>query len=150
MATQSMQTRISYSSFGGLEINYVPSDRVDEFWPAVRDWISRAVSRTGEYDAEDIHSRLQTSKMLLWLVFEREQLVACMVTQTILYPSRHTLMVVCLGGERFWHWAQALDAALERYREELGLECIRAGCRPGMARWLKRLGWKPIMTVMER
>lgn len=134
-----------------VEINYVPPERVEEFWPDVEKHISRAMDHSGGViEAEDIKELLLKGKMLLWIISIGGELMASGVTQIIEYPRKSTLMVVCVGGRDFWQWVGPFVDALERYREELSVDCIRANCRDGMMKWLKELGWTRVMTLMER
>ena len=130
-------------------LTYVTGTDVDVFWLELEPLIERACDET--LTPGDVLAAIGEEKALAWMVLDEsgEHVKAACVTEVKEHRGARWLHVLTLGGEDWAAWKDDLMAALERYRQQEGLDFIRAHCRPGMAQWLRELGWKRRHVVME-
>lgn len=89
---------------------------------------------------------------MLWLV--HRGLDGEMVGHAILKDARNAdgdplLYVVSVGGRGGKHWVPLLHSFLNEQVRAGHYVGLAATCRPGMKRWLERLGWKVRQYAME-
>ena len=83
---------------------------------------------------------------MLWLVREvpRGTLAAALVS----YINGDALTVWLMGGQDMAKWAPDVSPLLQRYAEEHDLTRVEAYTRPGMARLLRRIGWRHHQSIL--
>lgn len=113
--------------------------------------IGRALEHVGGADVDDMLGGV------LMLVYEADDLDTLVATLAVGLEQwreengqgRTALTVFAVGGESFWEWSGTVQRALEDMAREHGADSIRAIARPGMGKWLQRLGYGELAHVME-
>lgn len=85
----------------------------------------------------------------LWAIQRDQEVVAVAVIsadETHLGPK---IVVDLLSGEGMDEWIETLVESLRELKELMGAFCIEASCRPGLGRYMKRIGWTHKATIME-
>ena len=86
--------------------------------------------------SEDFCMALMDGQMQLWVAVENNEVIACMVTQVITYPSKKTLRVIAIAGGKMDTWFH--------FQPDLEEFAILMGCT-SLEAW-GRKGWKKILT----
>lgn len=118
---------------------------------AVRPQVEKALS-SGQGDATTYEAGLaaiEAGESSLWAVHEGDAIRAVIVLTALSVPAGRKLHVELLAGEGMDEWGDEVEAALEQCRQMVGAFCIESSCRPGLARYLKRRGWRQKAVVME-
>ncbi len=100
-------------------------------------------------DVEVIRTGLLTGKQSMWVIHEEEIRAAVVVSLTEIPTVGEKVVVELLAGEGLSEWADELQDALNQAREISGAFCIEASCRPGLAEFLKQMGWRVKSMIME-
>ena len=108
--------------------------------------------RRGQGDgtsAEELYAAIQAGEMSLWAVHAGEDVQAVVVLSVIPIPGGKKLFVQLLAGSNMDEWADELEKVIADCRDILGATCVEASCRPGLARYLGRRGWRRKAEIME-
>ena len=132
---------------GRFSEEHLPADVLER----ARELLGAAIDQVGGADVDEL---LEGE---LWLVFDEADLDNLVAVLSIAVEhwresdgrGRSALTVCAVGGESFWDWSATVQRALEARARELGADTIRALARPGMAKWLKRLGYDELAQIME-
>ena len=124
---------------GTLEIGYVFGPDVEAVWPQVFEQVAAAEIFQGVHD----------KKAVLWIVHRETDIVAAAVTQASDHAGARIYHVLALGGSRFADWSERLQDAFVAHSRQRECEMMRCHARRGMAKWLKRLGWRERQVTME-
>jgi hypothetical protein len=111
----------------------VPADRVDEFWPHVRGWLSEAIAHCGDWTIDGLHGVVSRNEATLWVVWDGKRMLSATVTEAILAPRGRICRVLACGGERAVSWKESIEP-IERYARETGCVAMRIEGRPGWRR----------------
>ena len=127
----------------------VPYTGIEAAWPYVQNLIEKACARSsGRYTAQDVKEGCLSRDMQLWTAW-RGTIVACAVTEILIYPKIKTcrVMIVTGIGRRQW---QQFNNDIARWAKGMGCSMIEAGARPGWARVLKGDGYRSTHVMLER
>ena len=72
------------------------------------------------------------------------------LTEIRQYPEEKICIVHFLGGEQFDSWKTQVDDDLEKFAKAQGCKALEAGCRLGLERKMKSLGWKRWHVVIRK
>ena len=114
----------------------VPPDEVWKIWPGrVHELVDSAFARADVPMPDDIAEQLKYGTRLLWLVIDKDQILAALLTQ--LFPMRSGLVLKLLegGGEKMSNWLH-LKSQIEDYAKREGCVRVIVEGRPGWARVL--------------
>lgn len=89
-------------------------------------------------------------KSQLWAVHDDSGIHAVVVVSAPVHVTMTKVFVQLIAGKDIDRWADMVETRLEELRELVQAELIEASCRPGLARYLQRRGWKQKAIVMER
>lgn len=85
----------------------------------------------------------------LWVAMEGDNLLAGVILSVKTTDAGRKLWIDMLAGGERWKWADQLESLVAEYAKLTGSNCIECSCRPGLARILKRRGWRQKAIVME-
>jgi hypothetical protein len=128
-----------------LQVTVVPSAVVDIVWKDTKKFLQAALDTTsGRYGIEDIYALLQSGELVLWLVLDDEEPIACITTRITNYPSGSRAMAMdWIGGKRMAEWLPMAHSIMKRYASDNGCTYMEGYGRKGWGRWLQKYGWKP-------
>ena len=108
--------------------------------------------QSGQGDAhtpEDALQAVTSGRQQLWAIHDDDTVHAVAGVSVDQYSACRKVFVSLLAGRRMFEWADKLEAALQRCREVTGSRCVEASCRPELARYLERRGWRVKAVIME-
>lgn len=145
--TEQAQTELS-SIASSVDFYGIRSDQIYKLWEVVEPMIGSALEYSdGKYDTDDIHELLEEKQMQLWVVVENKIIIACGVTQIVIYPQKKVCLLVVVAGKDFSRWSDKLNY-IEEWACDIGCTSFEAYCRPGWEKILK--DWEKIHTVMRK
>lgn len=115
--------------------------------PQVKDALSR-----GQADAvtpQEALSAISEGRTQLWAVHDGEGVHAAVGVSVDQYSACRKVWVSLLAGRRMFEWADLVEQALQKCLQVTNSDCIEASCRPDLARYLERRGWKVKAVIME-
>lgn len=135
----------------GYQVSAVAGREVDAVWPKIDAMVTRGL--------EAIHDDTTTSALLregvrhgrlvLWIVHSGDEIVAAIVLNIVKRFGGPVLLVVMIAGRDFEAWAPQVQQLLQDYRQLIGATRIESVSRPGMEKWMRRLGWRRRAVMME-
>lgn len=131
-----------------LEVRQVRPADVRSIWPVVGPMIDKAL-RCGQGDessSEYVLARIEAGLAQLWIVGDIQAVCVVSVIET---DAARKLNVDVLTGKGMHRWEDQLEALLLEFRDITGSKCIEASCRRGLAKRLKKRGWREKAIVME-
>jgi hypothetical protein len=135
----------------GMNIFPLYPQQVMQMWPLLQSFVAAALVHTqGEMGPLDVCERAMNGAMQLWVIAEQDKLHGVAVTEVIEFPQITSLRIVTLSGERFAEWKGELDQRLEQFAHVVGAGRIEAVGRPGWARSLRALNYKPTYVIVTR
>lgn len=122
------------------KVSGVPCETVADFWPDVLPMLAPAMKIGGDNTTPaELLDMLRGARCALWIV-EDIEIVAAMVLH---FPhDRDSLMVWLMGGRDFDAWQPVAQPLLQRYARDHGKRYVEAYARPGLAKKLRRDGWR--------
>lgn len=135
----------------GWAVSSVRPELLAEVWPHVVEKIAKGIERAsqGALTPAGIYQAVAAGDMELWLVHDGREVMAAVVLRVNARPDGHALTVVLVAGREFHRWGRHIQELIRDYAQIIGANTVQAVARPGMARWLERMGWKKKATVME-
>lgn len=131
-------------------IEGVPADRLELYWPVVRDWIADAVVEAANcWTADDVLRDLRARKMQLWVVWGEAEPVGALVTEIYDTAAGKTCAIPIVGGDGILERLDAL-AIIEMWAKQAGCVRLRGEGRAGWERSLRPYGWRKLTTVVEK
>lgn len=98
---------------------------------------------------QDALSAIVDGKTQLWAVHDEKGVHAAVGVSVDQFPACRKVWVSMLAGRRMFEWADLVESALKKCREITESKCVEASCRPDLARYLERRGWKVKAVIME-
>lgn len=133
-----------------VHIEVVRPHQVDVVWPLIEEWVERGL-RHGQGDEstpEQLKNTVVTGDNLLWIAVIGDRLQAALFV-AVQDTNVRKLFVDMLVGENMDTWIDAMQSKLVTFKDLMGATCIESSCRPGLAKYLRKLGWKPKATIMS-
>lgn len=124
--------------------------RVADAWMRTEHWTQRALRGTrGNIDV--LREGVLRGSIMLWLVLRGQEEVGVALIQEVFSAVEREpgLRVVSVAGAGGRHWVPLLHSLLAEQVRAGHYTAVVASCRPGMMRWLSRLGWKVRRFEME-
>lgn len=134
-----------------MTLSYVPPEFVAQVLGTLAKQVKKAFS-VGQADAatpQELYQALESGDQIMLAVDDGERVKAAVTLGTLNYSTGRKVWVSMLAGEDMPEWADEVEDALERFREETGSMCVEASCRPGLSRFLRKRGWKVKAVIME-
>lgn len=132
-------------------ISEVPRAAISTAVNAVFRHIKKAL-RSGQGDATNMQEfmhALDTGRMSLWAVHDEGEIQAVAGLSVTQYATGRKVFVHVLAGSGMDEWGDQMERALQDCRDVTGSMCVEASCRPGLAKYLKKRGWKTKAVIME-
>lgn len=137
---------------GNWQIGEIRGQDLDRYWGLIAPRLQEALNQ-GQGDgmpANELREGFETGLRQLWAIHDEDQLTAIAVICVERTPGVGLkIFVELLQGERMDEWIQLLVDTLYELKEMVGAFCIEASCRPGLGKYMQRLGWKHKATIME-
>lgn len=134
-----------------MNISRATADAVDHVFETLSRQIERALSH-GAGDrttAEHLKEAVKQNRMSLWVVHDGPEIVACVVVSIAHHPKKRAVFVQATAGRDLDQWIDQIEPLLRDCRDLVGADMIEAECRPGLARRLKKRGWRTKALLME-
>ena len=132
------------------DVRWIPPGEAKEAWAAFLPAIRRGLTRAGgDLTASSLLEAAQSGALSLWSIELGGVAAGIAVIEVIDRPARAAVSVILVAGRGMAGWIGPALGALERYRVLNGAHKAEAVCRPGMARLLRRMGWRPKGVIME-
>lgn len=94
-------------------------------------------------------SAVTEGKQQLWAIHDEDGVHAAAAVSVDEYSACRKVWVSMLAGRRMFEWADTLENSLKQCRDLTNSKCIEASCRPDLARYLERRGWRVKAVIME-
>jgi hypothetical protein len=135
-----------------MTVYAIPTEVLDDFWPAAKTLLTSAVSVAGEVSSDDLYPELKNGNKLLWVAAEGFlEIYGAAVTTVIAYPLKKVLLVEYLSAvpnkmDRFFHQGMDLFTKWAKHHE---CDTIEVHGRKGWERVLKDYGCKVTRYVCD-
>lgn len=120
-------------------------------WPAIEPMIARAL-RHGQGDnttPEYVLAAILQGNCMLWIAHEGSDIFGCCVFRIQEHDVCRKIWIDFVAGRDLNRWYHQVHELLLDYVELIGAKCIEGSCRPGMAKFLKKMGAKQKAIIME-
>lgn len=133
-----------------LEVSSVAPEIAPGIWGKFRPLIERALSRgAGCTTPEHMLAAILSGDMNLWAVHEGADIIALVVVSVRTTSTKKYVCVELVAGRDLDRWIGRLEGLWREFRDLTGADTIQASCRAGIARRLKRRGWRTRAQLME-
>lgn len=133
------------------QISEVSPEALSRVWPKAETAIRKGLMHTGGDTASAglLYREVLEGRAIMWAGHRDEEISLVIIFDIRLIGSRRMIFIKMLAGRDLAQWIEDGLYLLKDYAKIIGAEGIRASCRPGLARLLKRRGWKKKAVVME-
>lgn len=132
------------------ELVGIRSDRLEHFWPLIRDYVAEAIERSdGKYEVTDILNALLARDMQAWAVTDGEKIDALVLTEIVSYPRQREARILACTGSDARQWVH-LISDIEAWAKANGCARLEPIARPGWEKYLKPLGFKRTHVVLTK
>lgn len=126
----------------GYGVCAVPTEMIDEAWPAVYPLLEEAVQQSfGVISSDDVYKDLISGHASLWIAEKDKVIKAACVVTLVNYPQGVAMRIWLLAGEGFAQWKDGI-AHLESFARKHKCRFIEAIARPGLGKLAKDLGFE--------
>ena len=130
----------------------IPPNMIGRMWPQLAPHIQRVI----DVSYEDITLLSIRNKLVegeataIAISNDGGEIVAVATFEvTTLESQRRILLVPVIGGDHMEDWADDFMKLLRELKQDFACDEIRGAGRPGWVKYLKKYGWKPVMTVVS-
>ena len=125
----------------------IPSNNIYQYWNEVETLIAKGLEYSdGKYETWDIFTLIESKQMQLWIITEGEKIIACGVTQIVIYPQKKVCLIVLVSGKDFDRWEHFIKE-IRDWARSINCQTIETYGRPG---WKKKLkDWTEIHNVLR-
>ncbi len=134
-----------------LQISYVTLESLEYVWGSAIVGIEKALTK-GQSDwttSTDVLQGILSGKYQLWAIHRGDDVEAVVVVSVDVNNGITKLFVRLIAGSGMDDWIDLLIDNLQRFKEEVGAVCIETSCRPGLAKYLQKIGWSKKAVIME-
>lgn len=129
----------------------VRAEHVAMYWPHVVGWVNAAIKDAGHcWTLDDVAARLDSRLMQLWCIWDGENMVGCLVTETYQTARGFTCGLPIVYCSDMEHALPVVLDTIEPWARSLGCVRLQGEGRRGWERALRPLGWKTITTQVEK
>lgn len=122
---------------------------IDRTWSVCSPMLARAM-KNGEsnYSMSDIKTRLRDGRFQLWAWAENNKIIACAVTEILIFPTRKICSVLYVGGQGLKIWRKTAVNTVAEWAKKNGCTDMEGYVRKG---WLRILpDWRTAWTTIRR
>jgi ribosomal protein L5 len=124
-----------------MDLHIVPIEALESQKTAVSPYVDSFVERAnGRFDSEDVFERIKEGFWSLWIVHEKFEIRAVLMTQIIKYPKLKELQIIMCVGENHKDWYHLVNKMKDFARS--------SGCKKIVA--ITRPGWEKVMKEFEK
>ena len=133
------------------QISEVSPEALPRVWPKVEAAVRKGLMHTDGDTAssELLYREVLEGRAIMWAGHKDSEISLVVIFDIRLIGSRRMVFIKMLAGNDLDQWIEDGLCLLKDYAKIIGAEGIRTSCRPGLARLLKRRGWKKKAVVME-
>ena len=125
-----------------LSLSGVLSKDVVEVWPEVGPLIARAIAKVNApYRAFHVYEWLVSRDSQLWVVYDGDAIIGCVVTRICQHPARRDLEITCAAGVAAEGWVTMSLDTLEDFARANGCSEIGGAGRNGWTRMAEKHGF---------
>lgn len=129
-----MQTKPSGLPMSGSVLMPIPSDRIDDVWPQVKDRLKAAVeTANGRLDLLDLYGFIRAKDVVLWVSVRDKQIEAVAVTEIIQHAKKKMCNIRIMTGEDYANWI-GLEDGMAAWAQSIGCHGMEALARKGWAK----------------
>lgn len=130
-------------------IHSVPTNLVDDMWPAVEPHVRRACEHHPFMTSQDVREVILWGAARLFVVTKPGGVLGFAAMEVVQYPSRKVANVFCAGGERGFLSVAVNDLlpVLRQWGREQDADDFAISGRPGWVRVLRSHGFSSISHV---
>jgi hypothetical protein len=133
-----------------VTVTAIPPQLLGELWPKIKPLFDKVVD-VSHYTLNTyvMRNRIMDGSNVLLAAVEGVDIIAIVTVNFYLNDNgMRVLEVPAISGDRLEEWAEQVIEALLQLKQERACDYIVGLGRAGWERYLKRYGFKPIMTVM--
>lgn len=120
-------------------------------WQQVRPMVERGL-RHGQGDGttpEAMLGEILLGKFKLWAFLDGTEVIAIVVFRMMNYVTGKKIWIDMLAGDGSSKWADSLELLFNDLKDLTESMCVETSARPGLAKILKKRGWREKATIME-
>ena len=127
----------------------VPNDEVAHIRGTVGPMLDKAINHAdGNLLLIDVLYRILAGEQQLWIAEDGAQIIACAVTQVLVFPRKKVLSIAFIAGSDMNAWI-GHEPVVEEYARQRGCVAFEGYARQGWARRAPA-GWYPVYTAIRR
>lgn len=120
-------------------------EQVQQHVPAIRAHFEKLAKRfPTDLTVQSLLDHVLAGRRDLWLILDGDKLLAtaCTAIETIDATGIRILRLMDLGGQNIAAWAEALEAAMDTYSREQGVDYRAVEGRKGWERVIRNFGYQ--------
>lgn len=115
----------------------IPSHRINDVWPSVKDRLGAAVkSARGRIELDDVKRFLESKDLVLWVSIRNKKIEALAVTEVVQHPRKKMCVVRIMTGEDYANWVH-LEEGIANWAKSIGCHGMEAIARKGWSKVFK-------------
>ena len=127
-----------------MMISAVPKEALGAVWADVARVMDKSVETSnGKYHIDDLYHGIQNNLYVLWVIREKEKVIAAITTRIIEYPGKRAMAMDWIGGSKMGKWLPIAQETLERFAKDNNCTHLEGYGRKAWGRWLGKYGWNP-------
>ena len=137
--------RRTVGSLAWIDLIYcVPSRLVADLWPAIEQYVQRAMNHHPFMEAQDVYALLHDGSVQLFIATREQKVTGFAAVEVVNYPRRKVANVLAAGGEHGFLsvLVQEVLPELIHWAKEQGADTFALTGRPGWVRVLRKLGFE--------
>ena len=133
-----------------MSVSLVPSEYAKDVWPAVKEYVAKAVKLTsGKYEPEDVLDLVVRYKYPLWIAFDGTDIKGAVITRFIEYPRKKYLFLEFCGGQDGFSWKEPMLSVLRSWAKDNDCDGIEGAGRDGWQKVFEDDGYVPTLRHFE-
>ena len=133
-----------------MSVSLVPSEYAKDVWPAVKEYVAKAVKLTsGKYEPEDVLDLVVRYKYPLWIAFDGTDIKGAVITRFIEYPRKKYLFLEFCGGQDGFSWKEPMLSVLRSWAKDNDCDGIEGAGRDGWKKVFEDDGYVPTLRHFE-
>lgn len=95
----------------------------------------------GIMDEEDLFNEIEARRMVLWVIFKGEDIIAAFTTRISQFPKIRVMHIDWVGGSKMREWIDLAMGEIRKHAKEEGCSRLEATGRGAWLRWVDPRGW---------
>lgn len=128
-----------------LSLRVIPSIELDGVWKEIAPMLERPLTFANDGTTiGDVYEQLKSRQSMLWTASTDKTVMALVLTN-----ENNWLYAWLIGGSGIDDWLGELLRHMKRYAREFGYRGLKTVTRPGLARRLRKEGWKTEAEIIR-